>query len=152
MKQMTPLLPALLDTQASKKCVSMYGFCKVHTFSTGRNMEGHLHHHHYMSMLVNNYNIIPFILSFSCRKYRYIAYRQLTRWCWGWLGRNIRVILPACAVKKIRDTFPSHNYTGFNLPNIRLIMNVLKIYFYVDLLLLLYWVSSNCCKVVVEKQ
>ena len=30
---MTPLLPALLDTQASKECVSMYGFCKLHTFS-----------------------------------------------------------------------------------------------------------------------
>ncbi len=25
---------------------------------------------------------------FSCRKYRHVAYRQLTRWCWGWLGRH----------------------------------------------------------------
>ena len=31
--------------------------------------------------------------------------RQLTRWCWGWLGRSVRVVLPSCAVKKIRDLF-----------------------------------------------
>ncbi len=30
------------------------------------------------------------------------------------LGRNVRVVLPACAVKKIRETFPSDNYTGFH--------------------------------------
>ena len=28
-----------------------------------------------------------------CRRYRYTAYRQLVRWCWGWLGRDIRVVL-----------------------------------------------------------
>ena len=75
---------ALLDTQALRKCVSMYGFCKLDTFSTGRNMEVHLHHHHYMSMLITTATyIICFILPFSCRKYRYIAYQQLTRWCKG---------------------------------------------------------------------
>nr|XP_034322605.1 uncharacterized protein LOC117688588 [Crassostrea gigas] len=36
---------------------------------------------------------------------RYTAYRQLVRWCWGYLGRNVRVPLPACAVTKIRHTF-----------------------------------------------
>ena len=51
------------------------------------------------------------------RRYRFTAYRQLTRWCWGWLGREIRVVLPSCAVKKIRNTFPSSSYTGFSLPS-----------------------------------
>lgn len=55
---------------------------------------------------------------YQSRKFRYIAYRQLTRWCWGWLGRNIRVTLPACAVNKIRDTFPSDNYQGFHFPSL----------------------------------
>ena len=36
------------------------------------------------------------------RKYRYTAYRQMTQWWWGWLGREVRVELPACAVTKIR--------------------------------------------------
>ena len=38
--------------------------------------------------------------------YRHIAYRQLARWCWGILGKEIRVILPSCAVTRIRETFP----------------------------------------------
>jgi hypothetical protein len=47
-------------------------------------------------------------------KFRHIAYRQLQRWCWGFLGRSVRVVLPSCAVCRIRDTFPSADgYTGF---------------------------------------
>ncbi len=36
--------------------------------------------------------------------------------CWEWLGRNVSVVLPAYAVKKISETFPfpSDNYTGFH--------------------------------------
>ncbi|XP_066263273.1 uncharacterized protein [Branchiostoma lanceolatum] len=52
----------------------------------------------------------------SFRRYRYIAYRRLVRWCWGWLGEGIRVVLPACAVTKIRETFPSEQYAGFRYP------------------------------------
>jgi hypothetical protein len=37
---------------------------------------------------------------------RHIAYRQLIRWCWGVLGKNIRVPLPSCAVCCIRAHFP----------------------------------------------
>ena len=37
---------------------------------------------------------------------RHIAYRQLTRWCWGILGKQIRVFLPSCAVCCIRAHFP----------------------------------------------
>ncbi|KAK3744182.1 hypothetical protein QZH41_020569, partial [Actinostola sp. cb2023] len=48
-------------------------------------------------------------------RYRYTAYRQLVRFCWGYLGREIRVTLPSCAVIKIINQFPSanQNYTGF---------------------------------------
>ena len=47
-----------------------------------------------------------------CRQYRFIAYCQLNRWCWGWLGKNVRVVLPSCAVEAIRKKFPSEHYTG----------------------------------------
>nr|XP_022311707.1 P2X purinoceptor 7-like [Crassostrea virginica] len=52
----------------------------------------------------------------SSEKYRYTAYRQLARWAWGYLGKKIRVVLPACAVTCIRISFPdnSGNYTGFH--------------------------------------
>ncbi|XP_062588587.1 uncharacterized protein LOC134274751 [Saccostrea cucullata] len=51
------------------------------------------------------------------RRMRYIGYRQLARWCWGWLGRQVRVPLPACAVQKIRDTYPEEDgaYQGFGM-------------------------------------
>ena len=38
--------------------------------------------------------------------YRHIAYRQLPRWCWGIVGKEIRVVLPSCAVMCIRERFP----------------------------------------------
>ncbi|XP_053378660.1 uncharacterized protein LOC128548224, partial [Mercenaria mercenaria] len=44
---------------------------------------------------------------------RYVAYRQLARWCWGFLGKEVRVVLPSCAVNVIRDTYPSDVYKGF---------------------------------------
>lgn len=59
-----------------------------------------------------------FYCSTSHRQYRFIAYRQLTSWCWGWLGRRVRVVLPSCAVHKIRTKFPSTVYTGFKYPPI----------------------------------
>ena len=37
---------------------------------------------------------------------RHTAYRQLARWCWGILGKEIRVVLPACGVCCIRAHFP----------------------------------------------
>ena len=37
---------------------------------------------------------------------RHIAYRHLVRWCWGVLGKEIRVVLPSCAVSCIRAHFP----------------------------------------------
>ncbi len=53
----------------------------------------------------------------SCSRNRYIAYRQMVHWCWGYLGRNIRVPLPSCAITRIRQTFPGIDYTGFKLAN-----------------------------------
>lgn len=38
--------------------------------------------------------------------YRHTAYRQLVRWCWGIVGKEIRVVLPSCAVSCIRAHFP----------------------------------------------
>ena len=60
--------------------------------------------------------IFYFFLCFLiCSRYRYTAYRQLTRFVWGYLGKEIRVILPACAVTEIRKNFPSADgsYTGY---------------------------------------
>jgi len=54
-------------------------------------------------------------------KFRYVAYRQLVRWCWGYLGKHVRVALPSCAVNKIRSTFPADfgsSYTGLKPPNL----------------------------------
>lgn len=41
-----------------------------------------------------------------CRRMQQMGYRQLARWCWEWLGKRVRVSLPACAVHKIQMTFP----------------------------------------------
>ncbi|KAL3854917.1 hypothetical protein ACJMK2_014152 [Sinanodonta woodiana] len=53
----------------------------------------------------------------SNERRRYVAYRQFVRWCWGFMGKEVRVPLPACAVNKIRQAFPSDTYTGFKWPN-----------------------------------
>nr|XP_054770489.1 uncharacterized protein LOC129278314 [Lytechinus pictus] len=39
-------------------------------------------------------------------KYRYVAYRKVVRWCWGYLGKDIRVQLPACVHSKIMTSYP----------------------------------------------
>jgi len=43
------------------------------------------------------------------KKHRYIAYRQLVRWCWGALGKNIPVPLLSCAENCILAHFPEPN-------------------------------------------
>ena len=43
-----------------------------------------------------------------CGRFRYIiAYWQLVRWCWGFLGKHVLVALPSCAVNNIRSTLPA---------------------------------------------
>ena len=49
------------------------------------------------------------------RTLRYIAYRQLARWCWGYLGHEVQVVLPSCAVSRIRAAFLSASYVEFKL-------------------------------------
>ena len=38
--------------------------------------------------------------------FRHIAYRQLARWCWGILGKEIRVVLLFFSVMCIRTFYP----------------------------------------------
>lgn len=55
------------------------------------------------------------------KRYRHIAYRQLVRMVWKYLGKHIRVPLPACAVKVIRTTYPApenEDYVGFRLADL----------------------------------
>ena len=53
------------------------------------------------------------------KKYRHIAYRQYVRWVCGYVGKNIRVVIPSCAVSCIRAHFPPPGdednfvFTGF---------------------------------------
>lgn len=54
---------------------------------------------------------------------RHVAYRHLVRWCWGVLGKEIRVPLPSCAVCCIRAHFPppgledNFQFEGFHFPD-----------------------------------
>ncbi|KAL2079799.1 hypothetical protein ACEWY4_025543 [Coilia grayii] len=49
--------------------------------------------------------------------YRYLSYRSFVSWCWGFLGRKIRVVNPACVVLRIHSEFPDEegHYEGFKL-------------------------------------
>ena len=49
------------------------------------------------------------------RRYRYLMYRSFVSWCWGCLGRRIRVVLPSCMVLRIRRDTPYAQgmYVGF---------------------------------------
>ena len=40
------------------------------------------------------------------KQFRHIAYHQLARWCWGFLGKDVCAVLPSCAVMCIRAHFP----------------------------------------------
>lgn len=54
---------------------------------------------------------------------RHVAYRQLVRWCWGGIGKDIRVVLPSCAVSCVRAHFPPPGqeddfvFVGFHFPD-----------------------------------
>ena len=48
-------------------------------------------------------------LQINNRSYRFIAYRQYISWIFGWLGRDVRKVIPSCVVKKIRTTFPAED-------------------------------------------
>ena len=51
----------------------------------------------------------------SNREFRYGAYRSITRYLHGILGKRNRKILPACIIKMVRQRYPenSNNYVGY---------------------------------------
>ncbi|XP_055359525.1 P2X purinoceptor 7 isoform X1 [Betta splendens] len=52
------------------------------------------------------------------QRYRFLSYRSFVSWCWGFLGRRVRVVIPSCVVLRIRAEFPDGqgNYVGFRPP------------------------------------
>ncbi|XP_068670564.1 uncharacterized protein [Montipora foliosa] len=69
------------------------------------------------------------------KKSRHVAYRQLVRWCWRVLGKEIRVPLPSCAVNCIRAHFQEPRrseddmvFSGFRYAEIAI--DKLEFYFY----------------------
>ena len=46
---------------------------------------------------------------------RSVAYRQVFRFIWGYMGNDVRKPLPSCIYSAIRSEFPSQdgNYKGF---------------------------------------
>ncbi|PFX27532.1 P2X purinoceptor 7-like [Stylophora pistillata] len=59
--------------------------------------------------------VLPDRLQVCNRSLRYAAYRQFTWWVHGYLGKNIRRVIPSCTVKKIRAEFPAQDgaYAGY---------------------------------------
>ncbi|KAL2090630.1 hypothetical protein ACEWY4_012893 [Coilia grayii] len=49
------------------------------------------------------------------RRCRHLAYRSFVSWCWGYLGRKVRVIIPACVVLRSSQT-QRVNMLVFGLP------------------------------------
>ncbi|XP_016383292.1 P2X purinoceptor 7 [Sinocyclocheilus rhinocerous] len=51
-------------------------------------------------------------------RYRYLAYRSFVSWCWGYLGWNVRVVIPSCVVHRIRQEYPdpTGQFVGFRPP------------------------------------
>lgn len=51
---------------------------------------------------------------------RYTAYRQIIRWCYGWLGKHNRKPLPSCCMNKIHERYPAgeKGYNGFKFVDI----------------------------------
>ncbi|XP_049432942.1 P2X purinoceptor 7-like isoform X2 [Epinephelus fuscoguttatus] len=49
---------------------------------------------------------------------RYLAYRSFVSWCWGYLGKNSRVVIPSCVVRRSHEEYPDEDgeYTGFKPP------------------------------------
>ncbi|XP_074544533.1 P2X purinoceptor 7 [Halichoeres trimaculatus] len=49
---------------------------------------------------------------------RYLAYRSFVSWCWGYLGKDNRVVIPSCVVLRIQKEYPDEEeeYTGFKPP------------------------------------
>ena len=53
----------------------------------------------------------------------HVTYSQLVRWCWEVIGKDVRVVLPSCAVSCIRAHYPPPGdeddfvFVGFHFPD-----------------------------------
>lgn len=47
-------------------------------------------------------------------RYYNTSRRQLARWCYGHVDKEIKSPLPSCAVKRIKDEFPTKDRKEFN--------------------------------------
>ena len=63
------------------------------------------------------FSYTTFILVYY-RRARYLAYRQFVSWCWGYLGRRNRVVIPSCGVLRIQREYPDEEgkYVSFRPP------------------------------------
>ena len=48
-------------------------------------------------------------------KFYHLGYLQLALWGWDHLGHYRCVVLPSCAVNKIRDVLPPDKFTGHQI-------------------------------------
>ena len=71
--------------------------------------------HHVKSVIPSDHHIYKSLCLYS--QLRYTAYRTFVRWIWGVLGKDVRVVNPACVVRKIRQHFPSASnlFVGFKM-------------------------------------
>lgn len=55
------------------------------------------------------------IFYYYYRHARYLAYRSFVLWCWGYLGKDNRVVISFCVVLPIQQEYPDEDgeYTGF---------------------------------------
>ena len=116
------MLHASQNMRGSIRYALTDGYFRQQPIKHVNSMAENLQADHLTSMCVNinrssvtfTYILFPFCVH---RTLRYVSYQQLARWCWGYLGRDVRVVLPSCAVSKIRETFPSDDsvYIGFKI-------------------------------------
>jgi len=66
----------------------------------------------YVGLMLLDIHILFYLF---CRTYRLAAYQQYTAFVHGYLGPNLRKVIPSCCVWAIRHAYPDSdgNYTGF---------------------------------------
>ncbi|KAI2645893.1 P2X purinoceptor 7 [Labeo rohita] len=49
------------------------------------------------------------------KQFHFLSYRSFVSWCWGYLGRHVRVVIPSYVVARIRQEYPDSagQYVGF---------------------------------------
>jgi len=107
------------DPLTCPKCVTQHSeFATVCLCRTVLLVSLHSHHHGSSDVLDDENRYITvneafFLLSvfIPSRRFQYLAYRQMTRWGWHYLGRHRRVVLLSCVVMRIRCELPSAEYT-----------------------------------------